>query len=400
MAGVELKRVSSRSDLRRFLYLPWNLYRNDPAWVPPLLVEVTKALDRSSHPFFRHAEAEFFLALREGRTVGRVAAIVNHRLNEFHRSRVGEFGLFEAADDVEVAWSLLATAAEWCRARGMEVLRGPMNFSTNEEVCSPGVLVEGFQHPPVIMTGHSPPYYAPLLEACGLRKARDLLCYRVEDRNIPPRLLRAAERLARAGGSVRVRPIAFRDLRAEVERIKEIYNASWERNWGFVPLTDEEIDLMARTLKAIVDPRFCLLAEVGGRPAGFALQLPDLNQAFRHMDGRWLPWGWAKFLWHRRHIRSARVLTLGVKPEFRHRGLDSLLVYRLFQEGLRAGYRWAECSWILEDNLPMRNALERIGAYVYKVYRVYEAPLASLLSAGGPVPPGSAVGPLVPRPPH
>lgn len=266
----------------------------------------------------------------------------------------------------------------------MEVFRGPMNLSTNEEVCSPGVLVAGFTHPPVIMTGHTPRYYPSLLEGCGLSKARDLLCYRVEDRNIPRRLLRAAERLAETGAPVRVRPIDFRDLPREVERIKNIYNASWERNWGFVPFTDEEIERMARTLKAVVNPRFCLLAEVEERPAGFALQLPDLNQAFRHMNGRWLPLGWAKFLWHRRHIRSARVLTLGVKPEFRHRGLDSLLVYRLFQEGLRAGYLWAECSWILEDNLAMRNALERLGAYVYKTYRVYQGSLSSFPPPSAP----------------
>jgi GNAT superfamily N-acetyltransferase len=373
--GVVLRTVSTNRDLRAFLRLPWTIYRDDPLWVPPLLSEVRRVLDRSRHPFHQHAEVEYFLAVRGDQVVGRVAASVNHRLNDFHRSKVGEFGFFECLDDSEGARTLLDASRRWCQERGMAVLRGPMSFSTNEEFCSPGVLVEGFQHPPVMMMAHTPAYYARLLEACGFRKAKDLVCYRMDRPDPPERLVRGAARVLSREKLV-IRPLDMGDFQAEVGRIKGIYNSAWERNWGFVPMTEAEMDLMARSLRPVVDPRFCVLAEVEGMPAGFALQLPDLNRAFRHMGGRWLPLGWLKYLWHRRAIDSARVLTLGIRPEYRHKGLDALLILHLFRESRRAGFTSAECSWILEDNLVTRNAIERVGGYVYKVYRVYEKPVA------------------------
>jgi GNAT superfamily N-acetyltransferase len=342
--------------------------------VPPLLYEVRKVLDRSRHPFHAHADVEYFLARRQGRVVGRVAAFVNHRFNEFHDLRVGHFGFFECTDDVEAARALLDVTRDWCRGRGMNVLQGPFNFSTNDELYSPGVLVEGFEHPPVMLMAHTPPYYARLLEESGFVKARDLLSFWIEGEVPPERLLRGVAHM-KARHNVVVRPLDLRRFKEEIGRIKEIYHSAWERNWGFVPMTDPEFDYLAGSLRPVVDPRFCVLAEIEGEPVAFGLQLPDLNRAMKAMNGRLLPLGWLKFLLHKRKIDTLRVLTLGVKPQHRHKGLDAMLILHLFTEGLKRGFRAAECSWILEDNLPMRRGLERMGARAYKIYRVYEKAL-------------------------
>jgi ribosomal protein S18 acetylase RimI-like enzyme len=354
-----------------FLGLTRRIYRDDPHWVEPLRFELKNVLDRSKHPFHQHADVEYYLAHRDGEVVGRVAAFVNHRFNEFHESKVGGFGFFESVDDPSVAKALLGAAEAWSRARGMERLHGPFNFSTNDEFCSPGVLIEGFEHPPVLLMGHTPPYYAGLMESYGLGKSMDLLSYWIDGESPPKRLVDGVERIKRRQ-NVTVRPLNPRDMDSDIRRIKEVYHSAWERNWGFVPMTDPEFDYLARSIRAVMDPRFCVLAEVEGEAVAFALQLPDLNQVVKHMDGRMFPFGWLKFLWYRRRVNAARVLTLGVKPGHRHRGFDSMLILHLFSEGLQAGYRGAECAWILEDNMPMRRGLERIGGRVYKVYRVYE----------------------------
>jgi GNAT superfamily N-acetyltransferase len=373
-ASVDVHPVHGRGDLAAFIKLPWEIYRNDPQWVPPLLYEVRKVLDRSRHPFHAHADVEYFLARRQGRVVGRIAAFVNHRFNEFHDLRAGHFGFFECTDDVEAARALLDMAREWCRQRGMEVLQGPFNFSTNDELYSPGVLVDGFHHPPVMLMAHTPPYYSRLLEDCGFVKARDLLSFWIEGEVPPERLLRGVAHM-KARHNVVVRPLDLRRFKEEIGRIKEIYHSAWERNWGFVPMTDPEFDYLAKSLRPVVDPRFCALAEIEGEPVAFGLQLPDLNRAMKSMNGRLLPVGWLKFLLRRGRIDALRVLTLGVKPAHRHKGLDAMLILHLFTEGLKKGFRGAECSWILEDNLPMRRGLERIGARAYKTYRVYEKAL-------------------------
>jgi GNAT superfamily N-acetyltransferase len=372
--GVELRPVAGPADRRAFIRLPWRIYRDDPHWVPPLLLEVAKVLDPSRHPFHAHADVQYFLARRGRVVVGRIAVFVNHRFNEFHASRIAHFGFFECVNDGEVAEALLEGAADWGRKRGMELLQGPFNFSTNDELHSPGVLVDGFQYPPVLLMAHTPPYYAALLEGCGFVKARDLLSYLAEGTEPPDRLVQGVGRLRRSKGVV-VRPLVLSDLPREIARVKEIYNSAWERNWGFVPMSDAELDHMAASLKPVLDPRLCALAEVQGEPVAFALGLPDLNQVLRHLNGRLLPLGWLKYLWYRRRIDTLRVLTLGVRPEHRHRGIDAMLILHLYLEGLKAGFTRAECSWILEDNLPMRRGLERIGARAYKTYRVYEKPL-------------------------
>ena len=369
--NTRVERVESSADLRAFLRLPWRIYHDDPHWVPPLLVEQRKLLNRKKHPFHQHADVEYFLARRGDEVVGRIAAIVNHRHVEFHEEQVGFFGFFECIDDPAAARALIGEAEQWLVARGMSAMRGPMNFSTNEEC---GLLIDGFDTSPMIMMTHNPPYYERLLESAGLRKAMDMYAYLLAEIREPDRLMRGVARLA-VRSPATIRPIRMKELHAEIERIREIYNSAWERNWGFVPMTEAEFDEMAKQMKQIVDPELCLIAEIDGEPVGFELALPDFNQAIRHTDGRLLPFGLFKLLWYARRIDQVRVITLGVKPEYRRHGLDAMLMLRAYRRALELGYKRSEASWILEDNLPMRRIMERLGWTVYKTYRVYEKPI-------------------------
>ena len=370
-ATLRVEAVAGRADLRAFLRLPWRIYREDPNWVPPLLVEQRRLLDRSKHPFHRHADVEYFLARRGDDVVGRIAAIVNHRHVEFHDEPAGFFGFFECTDDPAAANALITAAEDWLRTRGMRAMRGPMNFSTNEEC---GLLVDGFDSPPMLMMTHNPPHYERLLEGAGLRRAKEMYAYLLAEIREPDRLMRGVARLADRSPAT-VRPIRMKQLQAEIERIRAVYNAAWERNWGFVPMTEAEFDDMAKQMKQIVDPELCLIAEVDGEPVGFALALPDYNQAIRHTNGRLLPFGIFRLLWHARKIDQVRVITLGVKPEYRRHGLDAMMMLRQYRRALELGYRRSEASWILEDNLPMRRILERLGWHIYKTYRIYEQAL-------------------------
>lgn len=366
--------VHDARTLDQFIRLPWRIYADDPVWVPPLLSDVRKVLS-PGHPFHEHARVQCFLALRGDEPVGRIAAVVNDQYNQFHDTRTGFVGLFEAVDDADVARDLLQTASDWLAEQGMTRAIGPFNLSTNDELYSPGILLDSFGRPQVLMMAHNPPYYARLFEAAGWEKERDLLSYWLDDRRVPERLARGVERLTGSIDGLVVRPLDLKRLSAEVERIKEVYNSAWERNWGFAPLSDREIARLAGDLKAIVDPQFALIAEIHGEPIGFALALPDYNQALRHVNGRLLPFGFIKLLWYRRKIDRLRVLTLGVKPDYRVRGIDAVFYLRMYQSAVSAGYRSGEASWILEENWGMRRALERMGAYVHKTYRVYGTPL-------------------------
>jgi GNAT superfamily N-acetyltransferase len=373
---IEVRPVAGRADLDRFIKLPWRVYADDPLWVAPLITEVREVLNPVKHPFYRHGDVETFLAFRNGEVVGRIAAIVNRAHNEFHGDRMGFFGLFESIDDQAVANALLQRAEAWLSQRGCDRSQGPMNLSTNEELCSPGVLVDGFDQPPVIMMAHTPPYYARLLENAGYLKAKDLLSFWNDGDETPERLERAVGTLTKRH-KVTVRSLDLKDFDGELERIKKVYNSAWERNWGFVPMTEEEFSFMAKKLRPILDPRMCLLVEHEAEPIAFALQLPDYNQALKHVNGRLLPIGVFKFLWHKRKIRSVRVLTLGVRPEWRHKGIDALLIAKMHHVLQPLDMPRGEGSWVLEDNYPMRNAMERMGAFVYKTYRVFEKPLST-----------------------
>jgi GNAT superfamily N-acetyltransferase len=374
-AGVEVRPVDGRADLERFLRLPWRIYALDPLWMPPLLSDVRKALDPARHPFHQRAEVRTFLAWRDGQPVGRIAAVQNRAYNEFHQDRLGFVGLFEAVDDQSVADALFAAAESWLRGRGLTSVLGPVNLSTNEEICSPGLLIDGRHRTPLIMMAHTAPYYPQLFENAGYTKAKDLLAYWLEGREAPHRLKRAYDRLQR-DGSVRIRSFDMRRFDAEVATIQDIYNSAWERNWGFVPLSPAEIAHVARQLKPVVNPRLCTITEVDGEPVGFALGLPDYNMALRHANGRLFPLGIFKLLWHKRRIDSARIITLGIKPGFRNRGFDAAMIAHIYIEANKSGIWRGECSWILEDNWDMRRGMERIGAVADKTYRLYEKPLS------------------------
>jgi GNAT superfamily N-acetyltransferase len=369
---VTIREIPRGGSMKPFIELSWKVNAGDPMWVPPLRMALEPVLDRSKHPFHQHADVAYFLAERGGEVVGRVAACVNHQYNQFHDDRTGFFGFFECIDDAGVAAALLDTAAEWLRARGRDLMRGPMNFSTNDEFSSPGVLIDGFDTPPTVMMSHNPRYYGGLMDAAGMEKTKDLVAYWIPPR-IPERLQNAMERLARRAG-VTIRSVRLKELKSEVAKVQEVYNAAWSQNWGFVPMTAAEFDHMAKEMRPVVDADLVLLAEKeDGEPIGFLLALPDLNRAFKHLpDGRLFPFGLFKFLWQKRKIDTARLLTLGLKPGYQHLGLGAAMYTRLLQIGVGKGYKGAEGSWILEDNHEMCTALEKLGADKYKRYRVYD----------------------------
>lgn len=367
MTDARVFPVRGRRDRGRFIALPYHLHRGDPCWAPPLRRDVRLLLS-PSNPFFAHAEAEHFLAERDGKTVGRITATWNRAHNAFHSDRAGFFGFFECVDDPAVAAALFDAAGRWLAARGLDVMRGPVSFSTNDEA---GLLVDGFDTPAALMMPHNPRYYVALVENAGFRKAKDLLAYQRRFDQPPRRLHEAARRLS-ARRRITVRPLDMKRYRAEVELVKRLYNQAWERNWGFVPLTDAEIDFLAAQLRPVIVPDLVAFAEHEGRPIGFAAVLPDLNVALRrNPSGRLFP-GILRVLLARRRIDRVRVLLLGTLPEWRGKGVDAILDERIWTEAHRRGYRWAEAGWILEDNHAMRNGVVNLGFEVYKTYRVYE----------------------------
>ena len=376
-AEVTVRPVRSASDLRKFIALPYRLYRDDPLWAAPLRRDVRALLSPRKNPFFEHAEAAYFLAERDGMQVGRIAAIANRLHNEFHADRVGFFGFFETELEQDIAKALLDAAAGWLLDRGFDTMRGPASFSTNDEC---GLLVDGFDTPPVLMMPHNPRQYPALLESAGFRKARDLLVYQGGSMEsvipTPERLTRGVELIRKRMG-LTVRTLRLGEFSREVERIKAMYNKSWERNWGFIPLTDHEIDHLAAQFKPVVVPELAPFIEKDGEPVGFALALPDLNVSFRrNRQGRFLP-GLVRLLFDlkTRRIRRMRILLLGLLPEYRGKGLDALLYHWLWETGNQRGIHWAEAGWILEDNTAMNAGLVKIGFTVYKTYRLYDRAL-------------------------
>ncbi len=354
------------------------MHQRDPHWVPPLRMDVRKLLDRAKNPFFEHGEAEYFLAERDGRVVGRIAAITNRLHNEIHHDQVGFFGFFDSIYDHAVADALFTEAAAWLRAKGYDVMRGPASFSTNDEC---GLLVDGYDMPPTLMMPHNPPYYERLIDAAGFTKAKDLKVYRggylAEYLPVPERLARGTELLQRRLG-VTIRGMDMANFAAEVESIKRLYNRCWEKNWGFIPMTDHEIDHLAVQFKPVVIPDMVPIAEKDGVPIGFGLVLPDLNQVFqRHRSGRLTPALLADLLLSLKlkRVRRARILLLGVVPELRGKGVDAMLYHWIWTHAAGHKIYWGEAGWILEDNKAMNAGLEKMEFTVYKTYRLYDRPL-------------------------
>jgi len=374
--SLEIRPVASRRDLTTFITLPRRLYRTEPNWVGPLISERRRFLDRSRNPFFDHAEAEYYLALRDGRPVGRITAQVDRNFNEFQGNDWGMFGFFECERDPEAAQALLATAEAWLRERGRDRMVGPMDFTTNDEC---GVLIEGHERPPLILCPWSHRYYPELIEGAGLTKAMDLLMWElhIQDRDkVLPVIWELADQVESKHG-ITVRPMRKRDIEAEVERFLEVYNAAWERNWGFVPLTEAEVRHYAKDLKPLLDEHWAFMAERDGETIGAALSLPDYNQVLAHLDGRLLPLGWLKALWWRRKIDRVRVFALGVKPEYQHTGVAAKFYQCHFDAAEVRPQRWGEMGWILETNTAMNRGMEAMGGKVVRRYRLYEKVLTA-----------------------
>jgi GNAT superfamily N-acetyltransferase len=373
--GLEIRPVARRRDLRTFIRLPWPIYRNEPNWVPPLLRDERRRLDSSRNPFFEHAEVALFLALRDGDPVGRISAQVDRNFNRFQDNRWGLFGFFECGDDPEAATALFDAAGAWLAARGRDRMVGPMDFTTND-TC--GVLIEGHDRRPVILTPYSPRYYPALYEGAGLGKAMDLYMWSVEvtDRQrVHPAIWKVAHDVEAKHGIV-CRPMRLRDFEAELRRFLEVYNAAWERNWGFVPLTDNEVRYFARELRPILDENWAYIAERGDEVVGAALTLPDYNVILHRLNGRLLPLGWLRALWLRRRIDWVRVFALGVKPERQHTGVAARFYEMHFDAAERTGVRGAETGWILETNTAMNRAMEGMGGRIVRRYRLYERSLS------------------------
>ena len=360
----------------RFIKSQWRFYKDDPNWVPPLIMDRKKLLDQKKNPFYRHAEMQLFVAERDGAIVGRIAAIVNHNHNVTHKDKVGFFGFFESDNDQGVATALLTAAEQWLRDRGMTDIRGPVNPSMNDEC---GLLVDGFDGPPVILMTYNPPYYADLLEGAGFSKAKDLHAFVIRQETYrSEKLLRLADRIKERNG-ITFRNVNLKDkaqFKKDVAQIKTIYNDAWEDNWGFVKMTDEEFDFLAADLKQIANPEYIFFAEVKGQVAGFILCLPDINQALIHNKGGGILGGVYHLLTKTKKIDLLRIVVLGVLPEFQKLGVDAAMYHEIGLRGEPNGIKAGEASWILEDNDMMVRGLTKVmNGERYRTYRMYQKAL-------------------------
>jgi GNAT superfamily N-acetyltransferase len=373
--SVQVEHVESASDRDAFINFQWQVYSDDPAWVPPLILERKQFLDRKKHPFYRHGDAALFLARRAGEIVGRIMASDDPNYNNLHGTNVGCFGLFESINDHEVATALFDAAGEWLRRKGRTEIMGPIDYSTNY-VC--GLLIDGFEHPPTLLTAHNPRYYPPLIEGCGFAKAKDWYAWWFSEYPAPAQRLRKIA-MARAGKyGVRIHPINVKDLEGEGQKIRTIYNQAWEKNWGFVPFTEAEADHMAKEMKPLLVPLTTLIAEIGDEPIGFLIAVPDINVALRRINGRLtmfgLPIGLIKLLYYRMKIRTGRLIALGVVQKYRRAGIAEMLVLHVMDEAFKRGFT-GELSMTLEDNVMVNRFIESMGAAKYKTYRIYSRSL-------------------------
>lgn len=375
-AALRIVAVEDPNAIEQFIRVPFGIFAADPNWVPPLRLERRMHLSPKSNPFFRHARWQAWIAWRGATAVGRISAQIDQLHLERHRDATGYFGMLDAEDRAETFSALLATAERWLSERGMQRVRGPFSLSINEET---GLLVEGFDTPPMFMMGHARPYYAARVEGCGYVKAKDLLAYTIAPDFPAPTVMQRLIR--REAGRVTVRPLDRRRFASEIALLRDIFNDAWSRNWGFVPFTAEEFDELGRNLRHLVAPELIQIADVDGEAAAFIIALPNLNEAIRDLHGRLLPFGWIKLI---RRLKfgfpgTARVPLMGVRRRFQQTRLGPALAFLVIdavrREVKRRGVRQVEMSWILEDNAAMRSIIEAIGGRAYKRYRVYEREL-------------------------
>jgi GNAT superfamily N-acetyltransferase len=378
-SGIDVRPVADARGLDAFLQVPFTVFRGDPNWIAPLFFERREHLDRKKNPYFAHAEAQLFVAFKEGEPAGRISAQIDRLRLERYRDQTGQFGFLDAIDDREIFHLLVAAAGDWLKSRGMATIQGPFSFSINDET---GLLVDGFATPPVMMMGHARPYYAAHLDALGFAKAKDVIAYDYDARPPLPRAMQAMVDKARASGDMTVRAFRKKELAQDLAIIIDIFNDAWSENWGFVPMTEAEIRALGNNLKLLVSEDYIAIVEYRGRPAAMAVSLPDINGWIKDLNGRLLPFGWAKLAWRSlmRPPARVRIPLMGVRKEYHGRAIGSALaaaaIDRVRNCHIARGCERAELSWILEDNLAMRRMIEAIGGIAYKTYRVYQKPIA------------------------
>jgi GNAT superfamily N-acetyltransferase len=381
MSEVTIRSMKTPDEREAFITFAWKVYEGNPYWVPPLINERKHFLDPAHNPFFEHAEADYFMAFRGDEPVGTIAAFTNRAYNEFQDVNVGYFGFFEVLEDQEAAHALLRTAENWARRAGHNAIMGPAQFSTNDEAF---LLIDGFDDPPRALMTYNPPYYQAFIESAGYPKVMDVWAYSIKISDfieqMPEKLERVVEKV-KARGRFHVRPVRLKDWDNEVARVKRIYHGSWERNWGFVPFTDAEFDQFTVNLKPILDPDLALIVEVDGEAVGFSLSIPDLNEPLlKAYPRKSVPETitMLKLLWHwkvRKQLSWLRVVALGVLPEYRAKGVDAMMYLETSKRAVPKGFKWAEMSWILENNMMMNRSIQMLGGKVYKTYRMYEKKL-------------------------
>ena len=374
--SLVVRPVKGWRDIGKFVELPFRLHSTSPVWVPPLRIERRLFLDRRFNAFFKHGDAQLFLAERDGRVVGRISAQYDEAFNAFHANRWGMFGFLELEDDPEILPALLAAAEDWLRAHGRDRMVGPMDFTMNDES---GVQIEGFEREPFVKQPWHPPYYQRLCEAAGLTKAMDLLMWElvIADRSkMLPIIFKLRDDLEPRHG-IHIRKMSRRTLRKDMDRFADVYNSAWSENWGFVPYSKADLDAYTQELHLVFDPHWFMVAETAeGETVAVAITVPDINQVLKRMNGRLLPWGWWQFLWRSRITDRVRVGFLGVKPEYQHTGVAAAMYVEHFDMASQRPQKWGEMGWILETNRNMNRAMEAMGGRVVRRFRVYEREFA------------------------
>ena len=373
MDGVEIVAVEGGTLLDDFIDLPWRIYAGYPNWVPPLKKEVRRLLNPRKHPFWVSAQRALFVARRGRKTVGRIAGIIDRQYNDLHHEKMGIWGFFECMDDPAAAAALFTAVETWAQHKGMVFMRGPLNPSTNYEV---GLLIEGFDYPPALMMAYNPAYYSRLVESCGFTKEKDLVAFLIDgDYRLPEWMESLATRLARKKG-ISIRRFCLKDADAEFRLVKEIYNASWSENWGFVPLSDREMQDIQKSVMPFADPDLAFFIHYEGDPAAVCVIFPDVNPLLKRLNGRVGLLGLLKAILYRREITGLRCLIFGVKDTYRQMGLPLLAVRHIYElVRQKPKYRSLELGWTLEDNEAVNTLLEEGGARPYKKYRIFSKSL-------------------------
>lgn len=367
--NFEVIRLTEAKEIKKFIHFPYHHYRGSRYWVAPLLLEQKKLVDTKKNPFFRNAEIALFMLMRDGAAVGRIAAIIDHRYNDFHKTRTGFFGFYECEDLQDSSDMLFDAAETWLKEKGMEQVLGPSKPGMMDEI---GILVEGFDRYPAILMPYNKPYYDKLIVNSGYHAEMDLLNYLVTQDSVDrERANRAFDIVRRRLPGIQIRKIRLKDIHEEVKIVRKIYNSAWKDNWGFIPLSDEEFSALAEDLKTIVDDDFAHIAEIDGKPVGFSIAFPDINQILKKMNGRLLPFGIFTLLWNRKRIDKIRTALMGVVPEYQGRGIDVLLHREAIENGLKKGVDSSEVGWIVESNVNMLRVAEKIGGVLDKRYRMY-----------------------------